>query len=473
MKIRFFLFGTQHYSSSARIEEELRHIFSAQLSDDGDIQRFDSIKDASSEISKAVSEAHSLVFMADTEQYAVTKQLLAKAFGIELSCDTALLEKACTTMGKEKSVEDYEFSVAHTFVPKKARCFVLEDGLFAGFAVANGNQTIILLPFEKNRTSVLLSSQVLPYLNSVYHEKFDMTGLKKHNTEKLIATLEEKGAQIAVAGTTTADFFKEYLSCDERYSQFVHVSPVAEKRGNMQPVDYVVNLSITASEFLSCPYSVAISNAFYTGDGPESEKIVYLAVSNERETAVREVHSLPGEEIHTFLSRCCADLCLFICDVISDDVSFNADINKREKAAINRYRISIAGIAAAIVALAVFCGVYFSVNDYSLGIWYDNFMEWIFPAGNPLDDLFEKEFYEEEEALTEDTAAEEETSSDVEASVQTESTQTQEEDLKNNEENEQTSEEATSSEQTTQAREEDVKENVTEEASDEEIILYG
>ena len=436
MKIRFFLLGTQHYGSSTRIEEELRHIFSEHLTDDSDVQHFDSIKDASGDISKAVTESHALVFLADTEQYASTKQMLAKAFSIELSCDTELLEKACETMEKEKSNEDYDFSVCHAFVPKKAKSFVLDDGLYAGFAVANGNQTIILLPLEKNRTSVLISSQVISYLNAAYHTKIDMSGLKKHNTEKLISTLSEKGAQIAVAGTTTADFFREYLSCDERYSQFVQVSPVTEKRGNMQPVDYVVNLSITASEFLSCPYSVTISNAFYTGDSPESEKVVYIAVSNERETAVREVHSFRGEEIHTFLSRCCADLCLFICDVISDDVSFNADIDKRENAAIRRYRIAIASIAAAIVALAAFCGVYFSANDYSVGTWFNNFMEWVFPAGNPFGDIFEKEFHEEESLSDDGDTTTEEISEETTASQEDESLTegTGEEENTNNEE---------------------------------------
>lgn len=410
MKVRFFLLGTQKHGSAQRFEEELRQIFFEHLTDDGDIQSFDTIKDASSDIAKAVTDSHALVFIADLEQYGSTKLMLGKAFGFELNCDTELLQKACEHFGKDPQVEDYDFSVAHAFVAGNSRAFVLDDGLYAGFSVANGNQTIILLPFEKNRTSVLVSSQVIPYINASYHVSINTEGLKKYNAGKLFETLDSHGASIAVAGTNTASFLKEYLSVDERLADKVNISPVAEKRGNMQPVDYVVNLSITASEFLSCRYSVAISNAFYTGDGPESEKIVYLAVSNERETAVREMHSFKGEEIPAFLTRCCGDLCVFIADVIADDDVFSSDVKIRENAAVKRYKIAVASVAAVIVAVVIFCAAYFNANDYSIGTWYNNFMEWVFPAGNPFDGMFDKNVPgEDEEIITDGTEAEENT----------------------------------------------------------------
>lgn len=443
MKIKFFLLGTEKHNSSVRFEEELRQLFLTGLSDDGDIQSFDTIRDATTDIAKAVSDSHALVFIADTEQYASTKLMLGKAFGFELNCDTELLGKACAVFGKDPEEEDRDFAVAHAFVPKNSKNFVLTDGLYSGFSVANGNQAIILLPLEKGRTSVLISSQMLPYINALYHTQFSTDALKKYNAGKLSEVLIQHNAQLAVAGTNTANFLKEYLSCDEDLEGKVLVSPVAEKRGNLQPVDYVVNLSITASELMSCPYSAAISNAFYTGDSPESEKIVYLAVSNERETAVREIHSMPGEDIPSFLSRCCGDLCVFIADVIADDDVFKTDIKTREGAAVKRYKIAISAVSAVILALVIFIAVYFTSNDYTIGTWYDNFMEWIFPAGNPLDDLFGNELPggEETEAdtavvgatsdvsATEDTTEEDTTEEDItEEGTSAENTSSEEED---------------------------------------------
>lgn len=390
MKVRFFLLGTQKHTSSLRFEQELKYIFADYLSDNGAVQSFDEIKAATADIAKAVEDTHALIFVADTDSFASTKLMLAKAFGFALGCDTALLEKACAVYEKDFSEEDYEFSVTHAFVPENARVFVLSDGKYAGFSVANGNQTIILIPYEKNRTEVLLSAQVIPYINATYHVGIDYGRLKEKNASDLLERLEKDNIDLAVAGTNTATFFKDYLSVNSALGERIKISPITEKRGNMQPVDYIVNLSIAASELLSCRYGVAMSNAFYTGESPESEKIVYLAVSNERETAVRELHSFADEDIPQFLSRCSGDFCVFIADIISGDEEYHNDNSVREKAAAGRYKKAITGVTALIVAVAVFCFSYFYTNGYSLKEWADSFIEWVFPAGNPFEGMFDK-----------------------------------------------------------------------------------
>ncbi len=390
MKIRFFLLGIENHSSFSRFDSELKNLFADFITDNGEIAAFANMKDATTDIAKAVAEAHTLVFVADLHQFGPVKQMLSKAFGFELSCDSSLLDKACQELGKDKEEEDYEFSVTHSFVSPNSRVFVLDDGLYAGFSVANGNQTIIVLPYEKDRTSVLLNSQVIPYLNSAYHVNIDSSVLKSYYTGKLFGLLREKSQEIAVANTSTANFLKEYIESVNSDEELIKFSPVSEKRGDMQPVDYVVNLSIVASEFFSCRYGVAISSAYYTGDSPDSEKIVYLAVTNERETKVREVRSFKGEPIPSYLTRCCADLTVFISDVIQNDDVAEGEYSVREKAAKNRYKIAIVGVSALILALAVFVAAYFTKNEYSMSQWADNFIEWVFPAGNPFEGMFEK-----------------------------------------------------------------------------------
>ncbi|MBR3768775.1 MAG: hypothetical protein IKL10_11140 [Clostridia bacterium] len=390
MKARIFLMGAQNLGSCRRLETELKYVFSDYLTDNGGVSSFYGIKEATADIAKAVTDAHALIFIADYSSFGATKLMLSKAFGFELSCDPSLLQKACETCEKDPEEEDYEFSVTHAFVPSNTRTFVLSDGKFAGFSVANGNQTIILIPYEKDRTSVLLASQVIPYLNATYHVSIDFGKLKELNSQMLLSSLEKNASKIAVAGTNTASFFKDYVGVNEKLSAFINISPIAEKRGSMQPIDYVVNLSITAAELLSCRYGVAMSNAFYTGDSPDSEKIVYLAVTNERETAVREIHSFVGEDISSFLNRCSGDFCAFISDIISNDEVYVEDNAVREKAAEKRYKIAIASVAAVILAVAVFCFSYFYTNNYSITQWANNFIEWIFPAGNPFEGMFDR-----------------------------------------------------------------------------------
>ncbi len=440
MKVRFFLLGIEGYGSAHRFGEELRQLFSAHLTDEDDVYYAPSMKDASSEIAKAVGDSHALIFIADVKQYSATKLMLGKAFGFEMSSDTALLEKACKALDKDSAGEDYDFSVAHSYVARNSNTFVLGDGLYAGFSVANGNQTIIVLPYEKDRTSVLIGTQVIPYINASYKTSVTTDSIKRFNAERLYQLLEGHNAELAVAGTNTATFLKEYLSIDSRLDEKVHVSPIAEKRGTLQPVDYVVNLSIAASEFLDCRYSVAVSNAFYTGDSPESEKIVYIAVSNERETAVREIHSFEGEELSGFLTRCCGDLCAFISDIVAADDGFDSDIKIRENAAVRRYKIAIASVCAVIAAIIIFTVSYFASNGYTPADWYNNVIEWVFPAGDPFKDMFSDDVPGGDEAEA-DATAEETTEEEATEEKATEEETTEEEESASEEGTEDTSEE--------------------------------
>ncbi len=390
MKIRFFILGAEENGYTERFISEVKYVFAEQLSDDGDVMRFSEIKEATTSIAKAVEDTHVLVFAAEGSQFGNTKKMLSKAFGFSLAEDTALLEKACRAENKSPETADEEFSLTHAHIPENARRFVLDDGLYAGFSVANGNQTVILLPYFRVRTASLLYSQVVPYLNASYHISISSDRLKKHNCEILKKALSDNNTRIAVAGTNTAAFLKEYLYSDEELKELVSFSEIAEKRGNMQPVDYVVNLSIAAAELLSCPYGIAISNAFYTGDSPDCEKVVYLAVTNERETSVREIHSFDGEDIPSFLARCSGDLCYFIADVFVCDNDKSADTELRRKAAVKRYKTAIIAVAAIIAAVAVFCVSYFRMHNYTFRQWGESFVEMVFPAGNPFEGMFDE-----------------------------------------------------------------------------------
>ncbi len=417
MKIRFFMLGTQRHNSAKRLEKELKCVFSEYLSQDGDIQQFSSIKEAAGEIAKAVADTHAIVFIADASVLVSTKLMLSKAFGFELESDEGIFSGALKTLGKDEDEVDENFSVLHSYVPPRARNFVLEDSLYAGFSVANGNQTIILIPYEKDRTSVLLNSFIVPYINSTYSTEISYDTLRKYNTDRLKEVLVDKDLKLALAGTNTATFFSDYISSSEELKDRVLASPVNEKRGNMPPVDYVVNLSITAAELLSCKYGVVISNAFYTGEGPASEKTVYIAVTNERETQLREIHSFAGEQISDFLSRCSGDLCAFITDVLSDDEEHREYVSVREKAAQKRYKIALIAVAAVILLEGVFCFAYFSTHNYTLTQWADDFIEWVFPAGNPFAGMFssdeindgEDRIKEEADTAEKDTLGEAET----------------------------------------------------------------
>ena len=383
MNIKIFLLKNDSNSYARRLEPQLAHLFAAYLPAEGGVQEFPSFRDAADAVSQAFKDAHAILFFASPELFADTKRLLTSSIGLQLRCDGALLERANAAM-QTAEAEDSEFALAHAYVPENARAIGCEDGLYTGFSVSSGNQTAMLLPLERGRTDVLLAGSVIPMLNSAYMIRADIGSLNRYNAERLLNVCEENDLRIAVAGTNTAEFFKEYISSAEGLADRVSFAAKAEKRGEMSPADYVVNLSITAAEFFGTPYGVAISNAFYSGSDPSGEKIIYLAITNEYETALREVRSVPGEDIPSLLSRCCGDLCTFISDIAGTDAEKRTVSQTNEKSLVSQYKRVIGVVAAVVLILAVFAGVYFTMNGYTLKEWASNAWNTVFPGSKPI-----------------------------------------------------------------------------------------
>ena len=381
MNIRFFMLGSRDSKYSRRLEEELKKVFAACVAEDGGVEAYDSVRDAIPSVKSAFSNSHVLMFLADPAHFAETKSVLSKALKFPLECNLTMLRKASATAGV-KNDENSEFAFIHSYVPVQTRLFSAGDGLYTGFSVISGNQTIIIIPLERGRTDLLFSAQIIPYINSAYHVYITTRELKKIYADRLRAACVGKDITMALAGTNTAEFFKEYISFDNELDNRIVLSRKAEKRGNAAPSDYVVNLSIAASEFDNRPYGIAISNAYYTGESASEEKIIYVAVTNERETAVRKIHSVAGEDVSVFLTRCCSDICAFICDVIENESEREVLVEERVRVLKHRYIIAIIAAAVLLAGVTVFGITYFTSHDYSIGKWYEGMKNYLFPGSS-------------------------------------------------------------------------------------------
>ena len=383
MNIKIFLLKSERNSYAARLAPELKCIFSEYLPAQDGLQEFGSVKEAASAIAQAFRDSHAILLFAEPAKYAETKKTLSASIGLPLRCDRALFEKA-TEAGRALVNEASDFAVTHAYLPENARPIVCADALYAGFAVTSGNQTVLLLPLERGRTEVLLGNSVIPMLNSSYRLRLTMESLRRYNADRLNDICRSNDIRIAVAGTNTADFFKNYITASEGLSERVVFAEKAEKRGSLAPADYVVNLSITAAEFFNTPYGVAISNAFYSGSDPSAEKIVYLAITNEHETALREVRSVAGEDVPSLLARCCGDLCTFLSDIAGTDTKKRVVGEANRKSLISHYKRTICIVALLIVVLGAFCGLYFKMHGYTLQTWAATAWSVVFPGSKPL-----------------------------------------------------------------------------------------
>ena len=396
MNIRIFLLRSEQNRYAERLAPELRCIFADHLASEDSVSGFASLDEAAEQLRGAFADSHAILLMAEPEKYADTKKKLAASIGLPLHCDRKMYERStetCRSLADDKS----EFAVTHAYFPENARMFVSADWLYSGFAVTSGNQTVILMPLERGRTEVMLGGSVIPTLNASYLIHLDMKALRAYHAERLSAVCQSNDVRIAVAGTNAADYFREYIASAAELGDRVVFSEKAEKRGSLAPADYVVNLSITAAEFFGASYGVAISNAFYSGNDLTAEKVIYLAITNEHETALREIKSVPGEDIPTLLSRCCGDLCTFLADIAGTDTQKRLADQENKRSLVSHYRRTIAIVAVILIALGAFCGVYFKMHGYTLQTWLADAWSVVFPGSKPIFTT---------EPLTEETASE-------------------------------------------------------------------
>lgn len=373
MNIKIIVLGIDGTDADVGFDEMLFGTFSEHLSDNESVLYFPTLKDATVAVSKAFTEADTVMFLIKEDRYGIEKRLICKALGLSFEPDAVIKETALHTKG-DSFADDSDFTETHCCIPEGAKSFVLDDGLYAGFAAAKGTQTTVVLPLIPIRTSHLLVKQVIPYLNSSYNIRISVDGVRRRYVKALRDSIAENDINIAVSGTNSAKLFADYIAGDDILAGAVLFSSHAEPRKNLPPNEYVVSLSITAAELLGVPYGIAISNAFYSGESAEDEKAVYMAVTNESETVVRVVRSLSFESVADFMTRCCGEMCRLLSDTV------NMDLGVTERPEQPKKKSSKGLIAAILVVILAIAGVVgygakvFSDNDYSLKKWFNTYL---------------------------------------------------------------------------------------------------
>ena len=378
MKTRIFILGSDPTAQDKSFDEILQRTFSEVLTDNAAIEHFISLKDATVSIGKAFSDSDTVMFLASLSRLPETKEILCKALGLNLVTDEALLSDAMKS-ASQKEMDSAYFNTCHAGIAEGSHVFTLKDALYSGFACRRGRQTVVLLPYSEDRTRVLLASKVIPYLNEEFGTQIPTAPMQFYYAEQLNISAARENVKIALAGTKTAEVFLRYLSYSKELSGRVIAASKAEQRGNTPPNEYVVNLSITAAEFLGLPYGVAMSNAFYVGDDPDAKKTVYIAVTNEEETTVRELHSFYGENTGDFLFRCCAELCKLLSRIIDGDAGMMEKLpaakqKEKTKKKTNRLKGWIVFVALLIAAAVAAGGWYFHAHSYTLQRWMDRYI---------------------------------------------------------------------------------------------------
>lgn len=369
MKAKIFVFGVDPKQDTHLFDFMITETFSSVMDPDEEIGYYPSVREATAAISLAFSGADTVLFFADENRFAEVKHVLCKALGLKMRVSQNLLNQLMQSEAVERS--DTAAVVCHAGLPEKATPFALSDCMFTGFGVRRSKQTVIVLPVDVTRLSILLPKQVIPYLNEFYRSDIPTEFAAYVFAYSLEDKLRDSDLQIAVSDTKTTALFRRYISNAGRLQESLPVAAKAEQRGNTPPDEYVVNLSIAAAEFYRAPLGIAMSNAYYTGEDANSEKKVYLAVTTETESTVREVSSYYGESTSDFLTRCCGEMCALVEQILdTSSGKFKAVYEEDSDEQGKRVFHTVFSVFIALTAILIAFGIYFfTANDYTLKDW--------------------------------------------------------------------------------------------------------
>ena len=409
MKAKIFMLGDPAAAQDEALNAAIAEVFKKNAVAEDAIRQFDSVRSATTAISRAFSEADLVMFLVQEEIFSESTELLCKALGIRLQENEKLLELAKRGVAEDADADPEAFSRCHAYLPRKAKAFALSDALYTGFAVIKGVQTVVFLPYSTARTVNLLGAQVIPYLNTLYDEGLDAHPLQLCYANVLMKALKKANVSVTVAGNNMAKLIVKYMNMIPGLKERMPVSErKAEPRGRTLPREYALNLSVTAAEFMGLPYGVAMTNAYCTQDDP-AVKTVYIAVTDENETAVRAINSLYGEPNAEFMLRCCGELCRLLADRVTNGGRAAAAASPQAR---RRRYITRIIVVAVLLGLVTGGGIwYFRKNNYTLKMWLARYLP-AFSQSEEEDELdaipFEEANYagSDEETAAEDAAAE-------------------------------------------------------------------
>ena len=368
MKVRIFVLGMPRDETTATFDRMLERTFASVLEQPSDLIYHETIKDAIADVSRAFTDCDAVLFFSERSVFAQVKSVLSKALRLTLQTDEKLLRTA--TLAAPDAAAEPDFAVRNAGLPEGGEPFALSDALYSGFGVHKGRQSVIVLPAGVERTGILLAQQAIPYLNRMHGETLPTEYAEFVYAFALQDKIEGTDTAIALSDSNTAALIRRYLSHTPALNACTQTAAKAEKRGNLPPDEYIVNLSITAAEFLKAPYGVAMTNAFYSGENAEGERVVYLSVTSETENTVREVTSFYGESTPDLMNRCCGELCALVAQVM------DVEAGVLQKEPVKQKKKGRAAFAVVLILLLLLlCGVvaygwyFFSRNGYSLGEW--------------------------------------------------------------------------------------------------------
>ena len=331
-------------------------------------------------LSAAFSHCETVILGVDCSLYLNLKKLLIQVLVLEGEQSRIIAETIA-----EKNEDDFGETLidAHALIPKGAKTFLSEDGLFSGFALKSGKQHLIVLPLDAVRTDSIITNGFYEYLRQLTDGlQKPIQPVTKDNTlpKKTADALAAAGLKVAAAGTKTSSFLHNTVKAVASYENVFAFFPGVKERGALTQKEYVAALAGEAREKTGYALGCAISNVFIS-EKDKGRFFVFVALVDSTRARVAKVFGEPGETPRILIDAAVETLLTMIGDYAVkggfDSDSPASPVEEfqppppEEKKSKKRLALMILLYAAAAVILCV--AVSFLVKSSSVKAFFKNY----------------------------------------------------------------------------------------------------
>lgn len=250
-----------------------------------------------------------IVLAIDKAKYNPVREKLCAALGLQ-----AVQNDEAYRLLSENTALPVEEIVKNAAVPKNAAVFLTTDGMYPGFAVEKGKQTIIFLPLDEERMDSVLKYGVVPYLMKKELETEAPTPAEPTASEAEAAAsevvqhtvniLREVGAKVAVSSTPAAELLKTLGAGCAGFDEYFVFTPHVEDKGDYNLTDYVAITAKAAKELSGAAYGASISEIGRSDGGD----YICITVADDKTAVVRKLYREEDESEADFTEDAAEEL---------------------------------------------------------------------------------------------------------------------------------------------------------------------
>ncbi len=343
-----------------------------------------SLKELFAGLSVALKESEFVVIAVSGSVYNGVKLKLLKALSVTSEQNEEVLNKIKDLGLSQEAAEK------NAAMPVNATVFLSNDGVYSGFALKKGRQTIAVIPLDETRTDAVLKRGLIPYITNggtlakaqpeAVNEPKPVSAEKKEAEEKngdvdysrtetalrALNILKESNVKIAVNANANSAVLKSWGESLEGFSEYFTFTPHIEDRGDYNVTDYTAQMAKSAKGLSGATLGACISDIFTTDECD----FICIAVATDKSALVRKLYKEADETDGEFIEVATEELFALISEKASGNSAVGIEIAQEEAPDKTGFfqkkqgKITLGIIAVLLVAAAVVC-VLFYINSKS------------------------------------------------------------------------------------------------------------